>query len=208
MALASALVRKKAKFQLIESNCIVTTIALPRAAHGGNARTAPAAPAAAAQDRAPTGSTAAAAAPCSGPTAWEIGPFDVSGGIDGYYSLGFNHLADHGTGLRNFDEKANRTDLNMALPAIHNSPKPTGFHLVAGAPIGKHFNAGFQPVGGWSNIVAGATFKMGGWTGSWKPTSKITCTNTDRGGPGESPSNRRMRGVYDAVPLNCTGGTI
>jgi Putative beta-barrel porin-2, OmpL-like. bbp2 len=48
------------------------------------------------------------------PTAWKLGGVDVSGMIDGYYSLGFNHPAGHVSGLRNFDDKGNQMELNMA----------------------------------------------------------------------------------------------
>jgi hypothetical protein len=52
--------------------------------------------------------------------------------IDSYYSLGFNHPAGHVSGLRNFDDKANQLELNMAHFSVDYSPKPVGFHLDAG----------------------------------------------------------------------------
>lgn len=80
--------------RLIMSKCIVTTIALLMAAHGGKAQTSPTAAAPALPARVQTPSPVVAA-PSSSPKAWRIGPLDVSGMIDGYYSLGFNHPADH-----------------------------------------------------------------------------------------------------------------
>lgn len=264
---------------MIKLKCIVTAVALLAAAHGGNTQTAPtpAPPAPAVQDQAP--GPDAAAAPSPNPAAWKVGPFDVSGMIDGYYSLGFNHPADHINGLRNFDDKANQLELNMASLTMDYSPKPVGFHLDVGAgrafdimratekdatemrffkqayvdvkpaswkgleldfgkfassagaevietpnnwnysrsllfvwcepyyhfgfrasaPVGKRFNAGFQLVGGWNNIVTGATFKTVGLTGSWAPTSKVTWTNTYYSGPDENTADRGMRNLYDTV---------
>jgi hypothetical protein len=66
------------------------------------------------------------------PTAWKVGPIDVSGMVDGYYSIGFNHPADHVNGLRNFDDKANQMELNMASLTLDYSPKPVGFHMDVG----------------------------------------------------------------------------
>lgn len=214
-------------------------------------------------------------------TAWKIGPFDVSGMIDGYYSLGFNHPDDHVNGLRNFDDKSNNLELNMVSLTLDYAPEPVGFHveafagrtfdimnattkdvtemrpfkqayvdvkpawwhgleldfgkfvssagaeaietadnwnysrsllfvwcvpfyhfgLRASAPIGKHFDAGFQVVNGWNDITTGVTFKTVGLTGSWSPTSKVTWMDTWYRGPDENRGNRGLRNLYDTVLL-------
>jgi hypothetical protein len=72
------------------------------------------------------------------------------------------------------------------------------FGIRAAAPVGKSLNAGVQLVGGWNNIVTGATFRTVGLTGSWTPSSKLTWTNTYYGGPDETPSHG-MRKLYDTV---------
>jgi hypothetical protein len=205
--------------------------------------------------------------------------FDVSFLLDGYYSIGFNHPSNDVNGLRNFDDKANQLELNMATMTLDYSPNPVGFHLDAGAgrafdimsatekgatgmrffeqayvewkppswygleldlgkfstwagaeviptpgnwnysrsllfvwctpydhfglratkPLGRHFNTGIALVGGWNNIVTGATYRTVGWTGSWTPTSKLTWTNNWYGGPDENSANRGKRNLYDTV---------
>ena len=117
---------------LIKSKCVVTIVALMAAANGGKAQTAPtSAPLTlAVQDQTP--SPAAAATPSVSPTLWKIGPFDVSGMIDVYYSLDFNHPADGVNGLQNFDDKANQMELNMASLTLDYSPNPVGLHLDVG----------------------------------------------------------------------------
>lgn len=75
---------------------------------------------------------APAAAPAPAPTTWKIGPVDVSGIVDGFYDVGFNHPADHVNGLLNFDDKTNQMELNMAELTLDYAPAPVGFHVVAG----------------------------------------------------------------------------
>src|SRR5512142_734935 len=41
-------------------------------------------------------------------TAWNVGPVAVSGLVDGYYSLGFNHPANNISSLRAFDDRTNQ----------------------------------------------------------------------------------------------------
>jgi hypothetical protein len=65
-------------------------------------------------------------------TAWSLGPFAVSGLVDGYYSLGFNHPASNVNGLRNFDDRANQPELNLAKVTLDYSPKPVGVHVDLG----------------------------------------------------------------------------
>lgn len=72
------------------------------------------------------------------PTTWKVGPVDVSGMIDGYYSFGFNHPANHVNLLRTFDDKANQMELNMAALTLDYGPKPVGFHIDAG--VGRAFD--------------------------------------------------------------------
>ena len=76
--------------------------------------------------------------PAPPPTAWKVGPVDVSGMVDAYYSLGFNHPAGHVSLLRAFDDKANQFELNMASITLDYGPKPIGFHLDAG--VGRAFD--------------------------------------------------------------------
>jgi len=68
----------------------------------------------------------------SEPAAWKVGSLSVSGLVDGFYSLNFNHPADHVNGLLNFDDRGNRTELNMAILKVSAAPKPVGFQLTAG----------------------------------------------------------------------------
>ena len=80
----------------------------------------------------PAESQPAPAPPPPPPAAWSLGPFDVSGMVDGYYSLGFNHPAGHVSVLRNFDDKANQPELNMAMLTLDRAPKPIGAHVDVG----------------------------------------------------------------------------
>ena len=72
------------------------------------------------------------APPPPSPTAWGLGPVNVSGLVDGYYSLGFNHPAGNVSVLRNFDDKANQPELNMAMLTLDVAPKPVGAHVDVG----------------------------------------------------------------------------
>ncbi len=86
---------------------------------------------------APPAGLEAAATPSEPPpppaTAWKLGQVDVSGMLDSYFSVGFNHPASHISPLRNFDDKANQFELNMAKVTLNYDPKPVGFHLDVGA---------------------------------------------------------------------------
>jgi hypothetical protein len=66
------------------------------------------------------------------PKAWTVGPIDLSGLIDGYYSLGFNHPNNQINQIRNFDYKANSFDLNMAKLSLEHTPDPIGFRVDLG----------------------------------------------------------------------------
>jgi hypothetical protein len=52
--------------------------------------------------------------------------------IDSFYSVGFNHPSDNVNNLRNFDDKANQLELNIAEITLDYAPKPVGFHVDAG----------------------------------------------------------------------------
>jgi hypothetical protein len=71
------------------------------------------------------------------PPAWSVGPIAMSGLIDGYYSLNFNHPASRTNQLRNFDVQANQFSLNMAKLVLEHSPEPLGFRVDLG--FGKAF---------------------------------------------------------------------
>ena len=56
----------------------------------------------------------------------------VSGLVDGYYSLNFNHPSSGANLYRNFDVKANQFSLNMAKLTVEQSPEPVGFKVDFG----------------------------------------------------------------------------
>jgi len=101
-------------------------------------------------------STAAQTTAASEPppaSAWNLGPIDFSGVVDGYYSLNFNHPASRSNQLRNFDSKANQFSLNMAKMTLEHSPGPIGFRVDLG--FGRAFDmihAGEQDPGVMRNI--------------------------------------------------------
>jgi putative OmpL-like beta-barrel porin-2 len=82
-------------------------------------------------DQKPAESTsqAAQAAPA---TKWSIGPVDLSGSIDGYYSFNANHPASGFNQLRNFDFRANQFSLNMAKLTMQHDADPIGFRVDLG----------------------------------------------------------------------------
>ena len=85
---------------------------------------APAAPAA----QAP----AAPAAPAASPT-WSVGPLDLSGFIDGYYSYNFNTPANSFNGqvndYYNFNDKTDQFNLSAAKLTLNHDPDPVGVHI-------------------------------------------------------------------------------
>ena len=100
-------------------------MALAAAAHAqATPAPAPAAPAAPA-DQAP------AAAPAA-PT-WSVGPMDISGMIDGYYSYNANRpsAADNGqiNDLYNFNDKTDQFSLSQAMLILNHDPDPVGAHI-------------------------------------------------------------------------------
>ncbi|MFZ1937552.1 MAG: porin [Terracidiphilus sp.] len=93
------------------------------------AQTPAAAPAPAAQTPAP----AAPAAPAAAPT-WSVGPMDLSGFIDGYYSGNFNDpsanaLGDQVNQLYNFNDKTDQFELSAAKLTLNHDPDPIGAHV-------------------------------------------------------------------------------
>lgn len=72
----------------------------------------------------------------SGPFA--IGPLNIGGTVDAYYSLNFNHPASRVNQLRNFDIDANQFGLNMAKLNLEIAPDPVGFRVDLG--FGKMFD--------------------------------------------------------------------
>jgi hypothetical protein len=78
---------------------------------------APAAPAATA--------AAAPAAPAASPT-WSVGPMDISGFIDGYYSYNLNTPAGQLNDLYNFNDKTAQFSLNAAKLTLNHDADPIG----------------------------------------------------------------------------------
>jgi len=91
--------------------------------------------AAGAQTPAPAPAEPPAAAPAA-PT-WSIGPMDVSGFIDGYYSANFNRPQDMIEGesgfqvnqLYNFNDKTDQFNLSAAKLTLNHDPDPIGAHV-------------------------------------------------------------------------------
>ncbi len=73
-----------------------------------------------------------AAAPA--PPTWSVGPMDVSGFIDGYYSFNFNRptadsLGDQLNQLYNFNDKTDQFELSAAKLTLNHDPDPVGAHV-------------------------------------------------------------------------------
>lgn len=66
------------------------------------------------------------------PSKWTAGPVQVSGLVDAYYSMNFNHPESRTNNLRNFDVRANSLSLNMAKLEFQKSAEPVGFRLDLG----------------------------------------------------------------------------
>jgi hypothetical protein len=95
------------------------------------AATPAAAPAAAAApaDQAPAAPAAAPAAPT-----WSVGPMDLSGFIDGYYSFNVNRPNttdgyDQINQLYNFNDKTDQFELSAAKLTLNHDPDPVGAHV-------------------------------------------------------------------------------
>lgn len=80
---------------------------------------------------APAQAPAPAAAPA--PTTWSVGPMDLSGLIDGYYSYNANRPSDAANGqindLYNFNDKTDQFSLSEARLTLNHDPDPVGAHI-------------------------------------------------------------------------------
>jgi hypothetical protein len=94
-------------------------------------------PAPAASSSSTPDQTPAAQAPATPPPAptWSVGPMDLSGFIDGYYSFNFNRpnttdgLYDQINQLYNFNDKTDQFELSAAKLTINHDPDPVGAHI-------------------------------------------------------------------------------
>jgi hypothetical protein len=72
------------------------------------------------------------AAPAAAPT-WSVGPMDISGLIDGYYSYNANRPSDAANGqtndLYNFNDKTDQFNLSEARLTLNHDPDPVGAHV-------------------------------------------------------------------------------
>jgi hypothetical protein len=96
------------------------------------AQTTPANPAPADQTPAPATAPAAAPAAPAAPT-WSVGPMDISGFIDGYYSFNVNRPTNAANGeindLYNFNDKTDQFNLSAAKLTLNHDPDPVGAHI-------------------------------------------------------------------------------
>ncbi|KAA6457918.1 porin [Acidobacteria bacterium AB60] len=80
---------------------------------------------------APAAAPADAAAPT--PKPWRVGPFDVTGFVDGYYSFNDNHPTGAANGesndLYNFNFNANQPSLSAVKLTLNHDPAPVGAHF-------------------------------------------------------------------------------
>ena len=82
-----------------------------------------------------TSTPAQAPAPPAAPAAptWSVGPMDLSGLIDGYYSYNANRPSDLANGqindLYNFNDKTDQFSLNEARLTLNHDPDPVGAHI-------------------------------------------------------------------------------
>jgi hypothetical protein len=96
---------------------------------------APATPAPATPAPATPAADQPAAAPAAAPAAptWSVGPMDISGFIDGYYSLNFNRPTSSANGqandLYNFNDKTDQFSLSAAKLTLNHDPDPVGAHV-------------------------------------------------------------------------------
>jgi hypothetical protein len=99
---------------------------------GAQTPAAPAPAATPAPAAAPADQPAAAPAAPAAPT-WSVGPMDISGFIDGYYSYNANRPSDSANGqindLYNFNDKADQFSLSAAKLTLNHDPDPIGAHI-------------------------------------------------------------------------------
>src|SRR5580692_9704623 len=81
---------------------------------------------------APADQPAAAPAAPAAPT-WSVGPMDISGLIDGYYSFNINQPTAANNGqvndLYNFNDKTDQFNLSAAKFSLNHDPDPVGAHI-------------------------------------------------------------------------------
>ncbi len=74
----------------------------------------------------------APAAPAAAPT-WSVGPMDISGLIDGYYSYNANRPSNAANlqtnDLYNFNDKTDQFNLSEARLTLNHDPDPVGAHI-------------------------------------------------------------------------------
>lgn len=97
-------------------------------------------------------STASDSSPINGP--FSIGPVNISGTVDGYYSFNNNHPANRVNKQHNFDAGANQFDLNMAKLRLEMAPEPVGFTFDFGFGTGMEIFSAGEP--GNRNVVGSA----------------------------------------------------
>ena len=94
---------------------------------------------------APAQTPAPAAAPAPAPpppSIFTVGKVDISGSVDGYYTLNFNHPQTGTNGLYNFNFDGNAASLNLAKITFEMAPAPVGFRLdIAGGKAMKWISA-------------------------------------------------------------------
>jgi putative OmpL-like beta-barrel porin-2 len=80
----------------------------------------------------PAAQTPAAPAAPAAPT-WSVGPMDISGLIDGYYSYNANRPSDAANDqlndLYNFNDKTDQFNLSEARLTLNHDPDPVGAHI-------------------------------------------------------------------------------
>lgn len=111
---------------------------------------------------------------------WALGPVNLIGILDGYYTLNNNEPGEGIAGLRAFDARSGQPTLSMAKISLDAAPAPIGFHLEAG--FGKAFDAieAVAPRGGldgWKQIMqAYLSVKPKSWKGLQLDFGKFNTT--------------------------------
>ena len=96
--------------------------------------------------------TQASAAPASKPSLAEklFSSTNISGSVDGYYGLDFEHPASRQAGLRVFDNYTNQFSLNLAELVISRAPEkdtPLGYNVTLGYGNAIHVVNSLEPGG-------------------------------------------------------------
>lgn len=121
---------QKIRKTLLFSALLMSTIVLGTVASAQTPATPATAPATT-PAAAPADASSAAAAPS--PKPWRIGPMDVSGFADGYYTWNDNHPTDANNGqnndLYNFNDEANQPSLDAAKVTFNHDPGKLGARL-------------------------------------------------------------------------------